>query len=339
VRAAIKLQNIAAAVRKATLTRIGAWAADERSAYDVPALQGYRMRRMRTIAAGLCAMLMIAAVQMSAFFAPAVFDNRGDTAEAAGLSGQTETAPDPVERPAEAAREHTQAETLLLTPPADDETELLSMIESTLADRSAWTEETVRFIQEFIDGYEPVAETSAFTPETEQVYETEPSGIVALSAEDGSISGEVIVIEPVTEVIAVGTRELSAVISDDSFIWPTDGIVTSWFGPRAATYGSTNHKGIDICASYGQSICAAQSGEVIFSGWDSGFGYVVRIGHDNGSITVYAHCSKLLVSTGEQVARGQEISQMGSTGTASGVHLHFELIIDGENVDPLPHLP
>jgi len=147
------------------------------------------------------------------------------------------------------------------------------------------------------------------------------------------------VIEPVTEIIAVGTAPRPSERPDGSYIWPADGTITSWYGPRVTDIGSTNHKGIDISASYGHPILAADGGEVIFSGYDSDYGYVVRIRHDNGDVTVYAHCSSLVAGTGAHVARGQEIARMGSTGLSSGVHLHFELLIDGNNVNPLPYLP
>lgn len=124
-----------------------------------------------------------------------------------------------------------------------------------------------------------------------------------------------------------------------SFIWPADGPVTSWYGYRNASVGSSNHKGIDIGGSRGSSIYAVSSGEVIYSGSDGRFGNVVRIMHDSGFVTLYAHCSSLNVSKGDKVVQGQVIGGMGMTGTASGVHLHFELIIDGENVNPIRYLP
>jgi len=127
--------------------------------------------------------------------------------------------------------------------------------------------------------------------------------------------------------------------STGSYIWPAHGNLTSRFGYRSATVGSTNHKGIDICAKTGDPIYAADAGEVIVSGWSNSFGYVIEVRHDNGHITLYAHCSSLYVSVGERVKQGQVIAGMGCTGRANGVHLHFELKINGENVDPLPYLP
>ena len=128
-------------------------------------------------------------------------------------------------------------------------------------------------------------------------------------------------------------------ISGCEYRWPAQGEITSTFGYRRASVGSTNHKGLDIGGSYGQSIFAADEGEVIVSEWSNSYGYVVRIMHTNGHITLYCHCSSLLVRAGDTVAQGQEIARMGATGMASGTHLHFELIIDGVNVDPLLYLP
>ena len=127
--------------------------------------------------------------------------------------------------------------------------------------------------------------------------------------------------------------------STGTYIWPTYGNLSSKFGPRRANVGSRNHKGIDITGTVGRSIFAADGGEVIFSGRNGAFGNMVQILHDNGHMTIYAHCSETLVSVGERVSQGQKVALKGRTGVASGVHLHFELIINGVNVDPLLHLP
>ena len=145
--------------------------------------------------------------------------------------------------------------------------------------------------------------------------------------------------ETLTPPEASESTSLTPPESAGSYIWPTEGALTSYFGQRSATVGSTNHMGIDIGGNYGQPIYAADAGEVIESRISSSYGYVIRIMHDNGDVTLYCHCSALLVSVGERVGRGQDIARMGSTGVASGVHLHFELMIDGVNVDPLRYLP
>ena len=134
-------------------------------------------------------------------------------------------------------------------------------------------------------------------------------------------------------------QPLDSTVSVGKYIWPADGNFTSGFGYRSANgVGSSNHKGIDICASTGDPIYAADGGEIIVSERSSSFGYYIELLHDNGHVTLYAHCSSLLVSVGERVAQGQRIALMGRTGRASAVHLHFELKINDENVNPVPYL-
>jgi len=142
-----------------------------------------------------------------------------------------------------------------------------------------------------------------------------------------------------TEPDAVNLSRAEVTASDAAYCWPADGELTSRFGYRKTDVGSTNHKGIDIGGFYGDPIYAAAGGEVIVSGWNNSFGYVIHIQHGNGDVTIYSHCSALLVSVGERVEQRQEIARMGKTGVASGVHLHFELIVDGLNIDPLSCLP
>jgi len=133
---------------------------------------------------------------------------------------------------------------------------------------------------------------------------------------------------------------VSPTTSTGSFIWPTQGRLSSLFGLRRSAVGSSNHRGIDISGPMGTPIFAADGGEVIFSGWSGGgFGFKVLIEHDNGIITLYAHNSLNIAQVGDRVYQGQIIAEMGRTGTATGVHLHFEVIIDGVQVDPLLHLP
>jgi murein DD-endopeptidase MepM/ murein hydrolase activator NlpD len=122
-----------------------------------------------------------------------------------------------------------------------------------------------------------------------------------------------------------------------SWIWPTQGMFSSGFGWR---WGRM-HKGIDVANNVGTPIVAAREGQVAFAGWhDGGYGYLVEILHPDGSRSLYAHNSRLLVSKGDMVAQGQVISQMGSTGRSTGPHLHFEIHPPGKGaVNPLQMLP
>ncbi|MEM9543709.1 MAG: peptidoglycan DD-metalloendopeptidase family protein [Cyanobacteria bacterium P01_E01_bin.42] len=123
----------------------------------------------------------------------------------------------------------------------------------------------------------------------------------------------------------------------NGYIWPTRGTLTSGYGPR---WGRM-HRGIDIAAPTGTPIYAAAAGEVVSAGWNSGgYGNLVDIRHPDGSLTRYAHNSKVLVRKGDRVEQGQKISLMGSTGFSTGPHLHFEIHPAGRGaVNPMAFLP
>ena len=119
------------------------------------------------------------------------------------------------------------------------------------------------------------------------------------------------------------------------------GRITSYFGYRNTGIrgATTNHKGIDIACARGTPIYAADGGTVIYSGWNGGLGYCVKIDHGNGFITWYGHNSDLYVSVGDHVYKGQTIAAMGSTGISSGSHCDFRIQRNGTMVDPLNYLP
>jgi murein DD-endopeptidase MepM/ murein hydrolase activator NlpD len=123
-----------------------------------------------------------------------------------------------------------------------------------------------------------------------------------------------------------------------NFSWPvpSSGTISSRFGYRdQPTAGaSTNHKGIDISAPSGSQIVAAADGTVVTATYSVSAGNYIMLSHGSGTYTVYMHCSKLLVSVGDQVSRGQEIALVGSTGISTGSHLHFGILINGSYVDP-----
>jgi murein DD-endopeptidase MepM/ murein hydrolase activator NlpD len=102
--------------------------------------------------------------------------------------------------------------------------------------------------------------------------------------------------------------------------------------------GGRRHKGADFRNPQGTPIYAAAEGTVTFAGWYAGYGYMVRISHGGGLETWYAHCSVLNVSSGQYVARGQQIAQVGATGQASGYHLHFEVRVNGVAQNPMAYL-
>jgi len=117
---------------------------------------------------------------------------------------------------------------------------------------------------------------------------------------------------------------------------PCNGVHTSGFGMRVHPVrgGERQHTGMDIAASTGTPIHASGDGVVVFAGVKSGYGNVVEIDHGYGYHTLYGHSSKLLVKAGEEIHRGDKIALVGSTGVSTGSHLHYEVIVDGEKVDP-----
>ena len=123
--------------------------------------------------------------------------------------------------------------------------------------------------------------------------------------------------------------------------WPLPGFysVTSYFGNRLHPVLKVYkmHTGVDIAGAgcNGKNVVAAADGKVITAGWISGYGYTVMIDHGGGVVTLYAHSQKLLVKVGDQVKAGQAIMLVGSTGYATGPHLHFEVRINGKYVNPL----
>ena len=125
------------------------------------------------------------------------------------------------------------------------------------------------------------------------------------------------------------------------FSYPIPGApITSGFGMRyhPILHYTRMHTGVDFGAGYGTPIHAAAAGVVIASERMGGYGNVVIVDHGGGFATVYGHCSRLLVSDGERVGRGQVIARVGATGLATGPHLHFEVRINGHPVNPLRYL-
>ena len=143
--------------------------------------------------------------------------------------------------------------------------------------------------------------------------------------------------QPVTEQQLRGTKERPTWYPTGSFSWPCTGILTSRFGYRSLL-GSTYHSGIDIGNSYGTSIYASDGGTVTYSGWMSGYGYLIIIDHGNGYQTYYGHNSSLVASLGQKVHKGQLIARMGSTGRSTGNHCHFGVKFNGTFVNPLNYL-
>ena len=141
---------------------------------------------------------------------------------------------------------------------------------------------------------------------------------------------------------AAGKAYKTVNLGDISFRWPcpSSGRVTSYFGDRESPVAgaSTNHKGIDIGASSGNDIIAAAGGEVIIATYSASAGNYIMISHGGDVSTVYMHCSKLLVSEGQTVKKGDVIGKVGSTGYSTGPHLHFGIRAGGKYINPLAYV-
>jgi murein DD-endopeptidase MepM/ murein hydrolase activator NlpD len=120
-----------------------------------------------------------------------------------------------------------------------------------------------------------------------------------------------------------------------NFLWPVAGSLSSTFGRRSRSW----HRGIDIRADAGTPIAAAAAGVVIASGFEPRYGQMVKIEHEGGFLTVYAHNERNLVDVGDEVASGQIIARVGRTGRATGDHVHFEIRYEGRVYNPLYLLP
>lgn len=131
-----------------------------------------------------------------------------------------------------------------------------------------------------------------------------------------------------------------AMVSIPSFIPVTRYTVTSGFGVRydPFTGRTAMHQGVDLSGSYGEAVYAAADGVVQRAASTGAYGNMIDLDHDRGLGTRYGHLAKILVRTGQRVTQGQKIGMMGSTGRSTGTHLHYEVRIDGNAVNPMPFL-
>lgn len=176
------------------------------------------------------------------------------------------------------------------------------------------------------------------------------SGVDRITQDIVTLNGEVqsctdvsseTVIAPVNEIILKGTAKSLASAKQKQtahsagFVFPVpNGVwrVSSYYGD------GRGHKGIDICAKSGTSIFAVADGKVVYSGWKGDYGNCVIIEHSNGMRTLYGHAKQLCCNVGDTVSQGEVIALVGTTGQSSGNHVHFEVIVNGRNVDPAPYI-
>ena len=188
-----------------------------------------------------------------------------------------------------------------------------------------------------------VDDSTMYEGET-KISTTGTDGLKTTSKSICKINGETIfektvkeeITDAVDEILLVGTKKYSKGKATGTFANPYDGKLSSRFGQR----GSRQHKGIDICGSIGDSIEASDGGEVVYADWEQGYGLVVKINHQNGYTTFYAHCDKLFVKAGDKVSKGDVIAALGNTGNSTGPHLHFEIRKTEDNtpLDPLTYI-
>ncbi len=140
------------------------------------------------------------------------------------------------------------------------------------------------------------------------------------------------------ENVIVG-RQLSAEIKPSGR--PVrDGYISSYFGERMDPFNGEEafHKGVDFASDAGTDVLAVASGIVTWAGRREGYGNLVEVNHGNGLVTRYAHASKTLVSVGDKVERGQAVAEVGSTGRSPGPHVHFEVLKDGRQINPMGYV-
>jgi len=124
-------------------------------------------------------------------------------------------------------------------------------------------------------------------------------------------------------------------------VWPVEGTLEGGFGGRRnpfSGYGYEFHTGQDIEAPWGAPVIAGASGKVSFVGWQNGYGQIVILDHGGGLTTRYGHLSHIDVQLDQMVSRAQLLGKVGSTGRSTGPHLHYEVRINDQAVDPLPYL-
>jgi len=184
---------------------------------------------------------------------------------------------------------------------------------------------------------EELEEANAFIFALEQDLETERDLRAQVAEEEDRVQKE---INAKVEELKKQEEQSRLARGTGELMWPVNGRVTSGFGWRQHPVfgGRRFHNGIDIAASHGSNVVAADSGTVITSAYSGGYGNYIVISHGNGITTLYAHLSSRKVSAGTSVAKGQLIGLIGSTGVSTGPHLHFEVSVNGSRINPLTKL-
>ena len=167
------------------------------------------------------------------------------------------------------------------------------------------------------------------------------AGATQLSTSTAVVQQEAEAREKNLIVLQDAASKYNTMLAQTPSLWPLYGLITSDYGWRSNPFGGSGgefHDGVDIAAPYGTAIRATADGKVEQSGWNGSYGISVTLYHRDGIETMYGHMSRAAVSAGQAVKKGQVIGYEGSTGRATGAHLHYEVIIHGNSVDPMTYL-
>lgn len=240
----------------------------------------------------------------------------------------------------------TVEELLALNPQADPDTLLVGdvlTVKESVPFLSVYTVDNLTYEDVILSPIQYVDDPDMYIGDTKVISQGE-QGVALINADVTYVNGREsertvlqssVLTQPTTTLMARGTTPRPKTASTGTYITPCTGIITSPFGYRSIFGSYSFHSGVDIADAHGTPIVAADGGLVTFVGWKSGYGNVVIIDHDNGDQTYYAHNSAMLVEEGERVYQGQTIAEMGATGRSTGVHLHFEVRVDGQPQDPM----
>ena len=175
--------------------------------------------------------------------------------------------------------------------------------------------------------------------EKQKIIDSLNNDIEALEKEEQKKEDDYNALKKELEAAMSSSTSTASYSGNGEFCWPSASSkrITSKYGYRVHPITGKNklHRGIDIGAGLGTDVLAAESGTVVTAGWNNSYGYYITINHGGGYVTLYAHNSKLLVSKGQKVKRGEVIAKCGSTGNSTGPHIHFEVMLNGQLQNPM----
>jgi len=198
--------------------------------------------------------------------------------------------------------------------------------------RKAFTHEVERFERMRVEQQEILAQVRELRESRALAVAGARAQVAELAAQKEDLEKDQRRIE---ELIRVRQNPVPTNVAAGGYGWPLCGRVTSEYGRR---WGRM-HQGMDIDDNFTRAIVAANAGTVIFTGWSGGYGQLTLIDHHDGVVTAYAHQAAIAVSEGQSVSRGQGIGTVGTTGSSTGTHLHFETRVNSSAVNPRRYLP